>query len=57
METITFDESALKGFDVNVFPKYLLRKLEQLTKEKRKVPIYDLWQKTKKIFTTVPLLT
>ncbi|MGE7942213.1 YfjI family protein [Lysinibacillus xylanilyticus] len=55
-----FDSQIINAFGImfnkesNDMAQYLLRKLEQLTKEKekRKVPKQDLWQKTKKIFTT-----
>lgn len=57
-----FDSQIINAFgimfntELNDMAQYLLRKLELLTKEKekRKVSQQDLWQKTKKIFTTAP---
>lgn len=57
-----FDSQIINAFGImystesNDMAQYLLRKLELLTKEreKRKVTKQDLWQKTRKVFTTAP---
>lgn len=57
-----FDAQIINAFGImfnkesNDLAQYLLYKLELLTEEKkaRKVAKQDLWQKTKKIFTTAP---
>lgn len=53
-----FDSQIINAFRImfntesNDMAQYLLRKLELLTKEKRKILQQDWWQKTRKIFTT-----